>query len=99
MLEIIHWAGGRREVEDIVNLAGIERPADILLKKGESRLVAEMREVLHPSSQQIIGADHRVALRQQGIAQMRAKKPCTAGHQHRSEERRVGKECRSRWSP
>src|SRR5579859_5674007 len=24
---------------------------------------------------------------------------CSTGHCHRSEERRVGKECRSRWSP
>jgi hypothetical protein len=41
-----------------------------------------MREVLHPSSQQIVGADHGVALSQQGIAQMRTKKTCAAGHQH-----------------
>src|SRR2546430_15161288 len=26
-------------------------------------------------------------------------KPCEASQVHRSEERRVGKECRSRWSP
>ena len=29
----------------------------------------------------------------------REQKPHTPGHQVRSEERRVGKECRSRWSP
>ena len=81
MFEIIHRAGWRREVENIVNLAGIERLADILLEKRESRFMPQMREILHPSSQQVVGADHGVALRQQGIAQIRTQKTCTAGHQ------------------
>ena len=41
-----------------------------------------MRDVLHAAGQQIVGADHRVALRQQGIAQVGTEKARAAGHQY-----------------
>src|SRR2546421_789609 len=37
--------------------------------------------------------------REKELSEMKSKFVSTASHEFRSEERRVGKECRSRWSP
>src|SRR2546422_9974624 len=46
--------------------------------------------------QQKIGKSRRIPW---GISEAASSKRDPAGHYQRSEERRVGKECRSRWSP
>ena len=43
--------------------------------------------------------ERSVELFRHGTLTVKLYAPHTADHQHRSEERRVGKECRSRWSP
>src|SRR5205085_7851155 len=42
---------------------------------------------------------HAIAIVDKSFDEGRAKRWLTFLHNHRSEERRVGKECRSRWSP
>ena len=69
---------------------------------------AELRvDGIRVTTRDPIPAGHKVALRKLAAGEMllrygqaigRAKIAIEAG-QHRSEERRVGKECRSRWSP
>ena len=56
--------------------------ADILLQKLEARFVRQMFEVLHAAGQQIVGTNHGVPFRQQGVAQMRAQKSRSASDQH-----------------
>ncbi len=69
MFQIVDGAGGRGQMEDVIHFAKVEGPANILLAKLEAWLVPQMRDVLHAAGQQIVGADDRVALRQQGVAQ------------------------------
>jgi hypothetical protein len=65
---------------NVVYLSGVERRADILLQKFEAGLVVEMGDVLHPSGQQVVGADDGVAFSQQRIAQMRPDKSRSTGY-------------------
>ena len=74
VLQVIDRAGRRGEVKHVVNLAGIERLADILLQELESRLMTRVREVLHAPGQQVVGADYGVPLCQHRVAQMRSQK-------------------------
>ena len=64
VLQIIDGAGGRSEVEDIIDLAEIERLADILLAKLESRLLAKMGDVLHSAGQQIVRTQNGMSIGQ-----------------------------------
>ena len=64
VFEIIDRARGRGEMKHIIYLAEIERPSHILLAKLEARLIAQMRDVLHAAGEQIVGTNHRIALRQ-----------------------------------
>jgi hypothetical protein len=43
---VVHGAGGRSEVEDEVDLAGIEREGNVVVQEGEAGLRGKMREVV-----------------------------------------------------
>ena len=59
--------------------------------------ICELLEVKQTSAYEIIGNLNK-ELEEQGYLTLRGKVP-TKYFVKRSEERRVGKECRSRWSP
>ncbi len=82
MLQVVNRAGGRSQVENIVNFAEIEGLADILLHKFEARVIIQMLNIRPTSSQQIVGTHDGMALRQQRVAQMRANKARPACHQY-----------------
>src|SRR5215469_18480884 len=57
MLQVIDRTSRRSEVKDVIDLAGIEWHADVLMQKLETRLIRQRREIVHASGQQIVGAD------------------------------------------
>jgi hypothetical protein len=72
MLEIVDGTCRRREVEDKVYGAHVERLDDILLDEFEARFPAKMSEVGRVSSDEVVDADHTVAIGEESIAEMRA---------------------------
>ncbi len=78
---IISGAGGRREVEDIIDWARIERLADVLLDQVESSFVAQTGQVGGASGGKIVHAHHLMTLANQCVAQMRAEEAGGAGDQ------------------
>src|ERR1044071_6777203 len=88
ILHVIDGAGGRGEIEDVVELAAVERSADILLEEFEARLVCKVRDVVARSGEQVVDAENRLSLRQEGIAEMGAEKTSTAGDEYAHEKRR-----------
>jgi len=67
----------------------------------DPRVLAVMRPFLeagigNPSARHSLGAEARESL---DAARMKVARLCGGAPGGRSEERRVGKECRSRWSP
>src|ERR1041385_1537071 len=80
--------GGSRIVFDLAGPAKIEKSYVLDAANGQPpRLVLEFEAVDRTAFVQLLGVENRPALR-----------PAVAVVE-RSEERRVGKECRSRWSP
>ena len=73
-------------MKDEIEMAGIERLADILLKKLKTRVVLQMVQVGESSRKKVIGGNDGMPFRQQCIAQMRTYKTCTTRHE-RSESR------------
>ena len=65
---VVDGAGGRGEVEDVVDLAEIEGLADVLLDEAEARLVLEMSEVGEIAGAEVIDADDGVAFGEQSVA-------------------------------
>jgi hypothetical protein len=79
--QIICRAGGRGEVEDIVDRARIERLANVLLYQGESGIVAQTRQVGAASGSKVVHAHHMATLGNKCVAQMRAEEAGGAGDQ------------------
>ena len=78
--------------------------ADLCAVLDEPLTVQPMERVLVPTGLAIeLPGAHSVALclfpPVPGTARCQSSAPRTSPPSHRSEERRVGKECRSRWSP
>jgi len=70
-------------MENVLDSAAtVEGLADILLEEFEARLVPEMSDVLHPSGQEIVSANHGVAFAQQRIANVRADETRPACHKY-----------------
>jgi hypothetical protein len=82
MLQVIDGARRRREVKDVVDLSGIEWQANIVLEELKLPVVRQVREVLHVASQQVVGTNYRVSLRQHRVAQVRAEESRAAGYQY-----------------
>jgi hypothetical protein len=61
---IVNGAGGRGKVKNIIDLAAIERFADVQLPKLEAAFVAEMVDIVGAAGKQVINGDDRVAFRQ-----------------------------------
>ena len=76
---VVDGAAWRGEVEDEVDRAGIEGGADVLLKEGEAGLAGEVGEVGQVAGCEVVYAEHRVALREERIGQVRAEEPCGSG--------------------
>jgi hypothetical protein len=64
---VIDWAGGTREVENVIHLTQIERLADILFDEFEAGLVAQVGEIGMPASKHVIDCDNTPAVGQQGV--------------------------------
>jgi len=78
---VIHRAGGAGEVEDVIDVADVERFADVFIYEIESRIVTEMSDVPAASGEQVVDDNHTVALAEQGIAEMGSQKTGAAGDQ------------------
>src|SRR6516165_8813807 len=68
-------------MEKVVDLAGIERKANVLRAKFKPRFVCQVSEVLGAPCQQVIGAYDGVPVGQKGVAQMGAQKACSTRNQ------------------
>ena len=61
---VVDGAGWRGKVEDEVNLAGIERLADVLLHKAEAGFSGKMAEIGRTAGAEIVHSDDGMSLRQ-----------------------------------
>src|ERR1051326_4039723 len=82
MLHVINRACRRGEMKDVVNRTCIVRPVHVEFKELKGRLFFQMRDVAQTSSQEIVHANHMMALRQKRVAQMRADETRTARNQN-----------------
>ena len=82
MRHVIDRAGWRGKVEDVVDLAEVERVADVVQFEVEARLALQMLQIAHSARQQVVHGNHFVAIGQQGVAQVRAKKARPTRHQN-----------------
>lgn len=64
---VVNRAGGRGEVEDVIDVPRLERLADILLEQCESRFAAQVVEVCERTSAKVINAQNRMPFRKQRI--------------------------------
>ena len=64
-----------------IDFACIERFADVLLNKFESRVISKMGEILKPPGKQVVDNHNAPAFADQGIAQMGAEKAGASRHQ------------------
>jgi len=78
---VVRRAGGRREVENVIDVAGVEGLADVLLDEGETCFVGQAGKVGRASGSKIIHTDHMMTLAKQFVAQMRAEEAGGAGDQ------------------
>src|SRR5256885_5642784 len=95
------WGAARREMRARPGPADAQGPADpIALQPAVQRMLADLR-VWTEGMRAIAGwVAHQLDLAEQAPdAEERAQAHALASLLTRSEERRVGKECRSRWSP
>src|SRR5580658_9291838 len=81
MDSVIHRAGGAGEVEDVVDLADIERFADVFFYKIETGIILEMGEVRAAAGEEVVDYNHTPAFAEQGIAEMGSQETGTAGDQ------------------
>src|SRR2546422_6361629 len=82
-----------------VAVTGVQTCALPIFLGGEvaqSRAIAPTVDAKDGEQEQTAEEDHRVL---QAVAPSHGEPEGDADRRHRSEERRVGKECRSRWSP
>src|SRR5262249_18545509 len=85
---VVHRAGGGGEMENVTDFAAIEVTVDIELEKFKMTLAAQMLNIRQAAGQKIVDGNDRVAVRQQGIAEMRTEEPGASGDQYaRSHER------------
>src|SRR5260221_12302760 len=90
-------------VRDVLAVNGQRRPRLAVWKRGDHRGRAQedvpLLEELLPRDDGLIAPVQRLQIACEGGWSILLLRLECAGHHHRSEERRVGKECRSRWSP
>src|SRR5580698_1990412 len=80
--EILRRAGGRGEVEDVVDRAGIERLADVSLLKCEIRILAEVSDVFAVAGGAVVDAENEVSFTEKPIGEVGAKKSGGAGDEN-----------------
>jgi hypothetical protein len=68
MNAVIHRAGGRGEVENVLYLAAIEGLADVLLVELEARFAAQVIHIGGVSREQVVYGRYGMAFRQEGVA-------------------------------
>ena len=73
--------GGTGEVVDLVNL-DIERKGHVVAHQLEARVPDQMLDIASRAGEEIVGAEHLVAARQQTLAKMRAEKASAAGDEN-----------------
>jgi len=87
---MIHWARDAAEANAIICALAIARKAQTVVKsKSMTTEETHLNDALEAAGMQVVETDLG-----EYIIQLAEEPPS-----HRSEERRVGKECRSRWSP
>jgi hypothetical protein len=59
----------------------VNRPGHVVKQEAEMRMDEKVLDILLPPGDEIVEADHIVALRQKAVAEMRAQKARPAGHQ------------------
>ena len=80
---VVDGAGGRGEVEDVVDVAGIEGLRNVVIDKAEARFVLEMGEVCRVAGAQVVDADDDVPLAEQGVGKVGAEEACGTGDENR----------------
>ncbi len=76
---VIHRACRAGEVKDVIDVAYIERLADIFLHKLQSRVIAKMRQVRAAASQQVVDNNYAPAFAEQGVTKMRSQETGATG--------------------
>ena len=78
---VVDRRGRAGEVVDLVDL-DVEREGDVVAHQLEMRIAQQMRDVVLAAGEEVVDAQHVVAVAQQALAQMRAEEAGAAGHQH-----------------
>ncbi len=78
---VVHGRGRAREVIDVVHLDH-ELLVHVVAQELEARMTEESFDVSAPAREQVVQADHRVPGADQPLAQVRAEKARTTGHEH-----------------
>src|SRR5215469_9539333 len=71
---VVVGTGGRGEVEDEIDFAGIEGLGDVLLDEAEAGLALEVAQVGKSAGAQIVDADDGISRGKQRVTKMRAEK-------------------------
>ena len=78
---VVHRRGRAGEVVDLVDL-DIEREGYVVAHQLEARLAHQVRDVGPAAGEEVVDAQHLVAVGQEPLAQEAADEPGPAGHQH-----------------
>ena len=78
---VVHGRGGRGEVEDEVDGAGVEGEGDVVVEEGEARLAGEVGEVGEAAGGEVVYAEDGVGggLGEEGVGEVRAEEACGSG--------------------
>ena len=78
---VVHGRGGRGEVEDEVDGAGIEGEGDVVIEEGEARVGGEVREVGEVAGGEVVDAEDGVGggLGEEGVCEVGAEEACGPG--------------------
>ena len=69
---VVDRTSGRGEVKDLIDRAGVEGLADVLLDEAEAGLVREVSEVSVAAGREVVDADNGMAFGEEGVTKVRA---------------------------
>jgi hypothetical protein len=78
---VMHGRGRAGQIEDAVDFH-IKRKGNVVPHQFEVGVIEQVRNVLLAAGKEVVDAQHVMAIAQQPVAQVRAKKACTTGYQH-----------------
>ncbi len=75
---VVDRRGRARQIVDLVDL-DVEREGHVVADELEVRVLQQVQDVALGASEQVVGADHLMPLRQQAVDQVRAEEAGAAG--------------------